>query len=579
MDEKKIKQLQAEELRRQAEERLRLETSLPEEISPAEAQKLIHELRVHQIELEMQNQELRRAQEIIEESRRRYSDLYDFAPIGYLTLDELGTIKEANLTAAGQLATARSRLMGRHFTSFLDMADREAFRAHLRLVLEDQGSQTCELSLQIKDEEELFISLESVCHRDAEGGRLCRTAFTDITKRRQAETALKESEARYRSLFTHNHAVMLLLDPATGDIVDANPAAGAYYGCTHAELMARNITDINLLPRDQVLQEMQRAMSLQCRQFFFQHRLTGGDVRHVEVYSGPIRLQGRDLLYSIIHDITARRQAEAAMRRQQEELQIILDSVPALIFYKDKGNRFIRINKAMSEAMGLPKEELEGKSLLDLYPSLADGYWKDDLEVISSGNPKRNIIEPMETTQGVRWVRTDKIPHRDDQGNIIGIIGFSVDITESKLAREALQRAHDELEERVRERTEDLRHTVEQLEWEIEERRQTEEALARQVTLVQDLYNNAPCGYHSLDRDGTFVQMNDTELAWLGYAREEVLGRMKFSDIITADSLKVHQQIFPDFKARGWVRDVEYDLIRRDGTVLPVSLSATAIDR
>ena len=183
----------------------------------------------------------------------------------------------------------------------------------------------------------------------------------------------------------------------------------------------------------------------------------------------------------------------------------------------------------------------------------------------------------METTQGVKWVRTDKIPYRDAQGNTVGVIGFAVDITERKHAEEALQRAHDELEERVRERTEDLRHTVEQLEWEIDERRQTEEALARQVTLVQDLYNNAPCGYHSLDRDGAFVQINDTELAWLGYAREEVLGRLRFSDLITADSLKVHQQTFPEFKARGWVRDVEYELIRRDGTIMPVSLSATAI--
>jgi PAS domain S-box-containing protein len=287
---------------------------------------------------------------------------------------------------------------------------------------------------------------------DAAGISLCRIAFSDISQRRQAEADLKESEKRYRSLFQLNHAVMLLIDPATGDIVDANPAACAYYGWTYEELVARNITDINLLPRDQVFKEMQRAVSLQCRQFFFRHRLAGGEVRHVEVYSGPIRLQGQNLLYSIINDITARRQAE-----------------------------------------------------------------------------------------------------------------------------EALQRAHDELGERVRERTEDLRNTVEQLEREIEERRQTEEALARQVTLVQDLYNNAPCGYHSLDPEGTFVQINDTELAWLGYAREEVLGRMKFSDIVTADSLKLHQQTFPEFKARGWVRDVEYELIRRDGTVMPVSLSATAI--
>ena len=452
MDKKKIDQLQAEELRRQAEESLKLETSLPEEISPAEAKKLIYELRVHQIELEMQNEELRRAQEILEESRRRYSDLYDFAPVGYLTLDELGIVKEANLTAAGQLVTARRRLIGRHFTSFLSTKAREAFRRHLQLVLQDQGPQTCELSLKGADREESFVSLRSVFHLDAEGGRLCRTAVSDITERRQAETALKESEERYRSLFNYNHAVMLLIDPATGAIVDANPAACAYYAYTHAELISRNITDINLLPRDQVFKEMQRAMSLQCRQFFFRHRLAGGDVRHVEVFSGPIRLQGRDLLYSIIHDITARQQAE-----------------------------------------------------------------------------------------------------------------------------EALQRTHDDLEERVRERTEDLRQTVEQLEWEIDERRQTEEALARQVTLVQDLYNNAPCGYHSLDPEGTFVQINDTELAWLGYAREEVLGRMKFSDIVTADSLKVHQQVFPEFKARGWVRDVEYELIRRDGTVMPVSLSATAI--
>jgi PAS domain S-box-containing protein len=577
VDDKKINPLKAEELRRQAEERLRLEASLPQEISPAEANKLIHELRVHQIELEMQNEELRRAQEIIEESRRRYSDLYDFAPVGYLTLDELGTIREANLTAAGQLATARSRLIGRHFTSFLDMADREAFRAHLRLVLEDQGLQTCELSLQIKDEEELVISLESVCHRDAGGRSLCRTAFTDITQRRQAETALKESEARYRSLFTHNHAVMLLLDPATGDIVDANPAAWAYYGCTHAELMARNITDINLLPQDQVLQEMQRAMSLQCRHFFFRHRLAGGEVRHVEVYSGPIHLKGQNLLYSIIHDITARRQAEEALRRKQEELQIILDSVPALIFYKDMENRLLRTNKEMARILGLPQEEMDGQSIFDLYPSMAEACYTDDREVMNSGNPKRNIIETLKTTQGMRWFRTDKIPHRDTQGNIIGVIGFSVDITERRHAQEALQRAHDELEERVRERTEDLRNTVEQMEREIDERRQTEEALAQQITRVQDLYNNAPCGYHSLDRNGTFVQMNDTELAWLGYAREEVLGRMKFSDLIAADSLKAHQQIFPEFKARGWVQDVEYELIRKDGTVMPVSLSATAI--
>ena len=176
--------------------------------------------------------------------------------------------------------------------------------------------------------------------------------------------------------------MMLLIDPATGDIVDANPAACAFYGFAREELTARKITDINTLSPEQVFAEMQLAKEDQRRQFHFRHRLARGEVREVEVFSGPLRLQGRDLLYSIIHDITARVQAEEALQRQQEELQIILDSVPAMIFYKDKENRFIRTNRALDEALGLPKEELDGKSLFDLYPSLADDYWNDDQEVM-----------------------------------------------------------------------------------------------------------------------------------------------------------------------------------------------------
>ena len=113
--------------------------------------------------------------------------------------------------------------------------------------------------------------------------------------------------------------------------------------------------------------------------------------------------------------------------------------------------------------------------------------------------------------------------------------------------------------------------------WDIAERKRAEEAAAKHAALVLDLYNNAPCGYHSIDQEGTFVQINDTELTWLGYARDEVVGRMKFSDIITADSLELHQKIFPQFKERGWARDLEYELVRKDGTIMPVSLSATAV--
>ena len=116
-----------------------------------------------------------------------------------------------------------------------------------------------------------------------------------------------------------------------------------------------------------------------------------------------------------------------------KELQTIIDSVPALIFYKDTRNRFLKVNRAYCGLMGMPKEKLEGVSLFKLYPqSEADSYWKDDQTVISTGKPKMGIVESLHTKNGVMWLRTDKIPYLDDKGRIIGIIGFSVDITAQK---------------------------------------------------------------------------------------------------------------------------------------------------
>ncbi|OFV90669.1 MAG: hypothetical protein A3G76_09655 [Acidobacteria bacterium RIFCSPLOWO2_12_FULL_65_11] len=94
---------------------------------------------------------------------------------------------------------------------------------------------------------------------------------------------------------------------------------------------------------------------------------------------------------------------------------------------------------------------------------------------------------------------------------------------------------------------------------------------------IRDLYNHAPCGYHSLDKDGVFVRINDTELEWLGYTRQDVIGRLHFADLLAPESVKTFTREFPRLKAEGVVRDIEFDLVRRDGTILPVLLSASAI--
>jgi len=111
----------------------------------------------------------------------------------------------------------------------------------------------------------------------------------------------------------------------------------------------------------------------------------------------------------------------------------------------------------------------------------------------------------------------------------------------------------------------------------ITERKQTEEKFRQYSEEISDLYNNAPCGYHSLGPDGTFLRINDTELGWLGYRREEIIGKKVFGDLLTAGSLAVFHENFPKFKERGWISDLEFDLIRKNGTLLPVLLSATAV--
>jgi len=119
------------------------------------------------------------------------------------------------------------------------------------------------------------------------------------------------------------------------------------------------------------------------------------------------------------------------------EQHVIFDSIPAWIFYKNKENKFIRVNKSFCEALGKTKEELENKSLFDIYSKEeAQAYWKDDLEVINTGKAKIGIIESTITSKGQRWVKTDKIPYYDEQKNIIGVIGFAIDITERVTAEE-----------------------------------------------------------------------------------------------------------------------------------------------
>ncbi|MFA6957502.1 MAG: ATP-binding protein [Thermoanaerobaculia bacterium] len=187
----------AVELRRLAEERMKARGG-SREVLPAvdEVERLVHDLRVHQVELEMQNEELRNIQEQLVAERGRYFDLFELAPVGYLTVDGDGAIVEANLTAASLLGLSRAEIVGRQLTSFIVSADQDIHYLHRRRLETGGTADVCELRLVQKDAEPRWVALSTVAAREPDGSPVWRAVINDITLRKQAELEIEQGRAR-----------------------------------------------------------------------------------------------------------------------------------------------------------------------------------------------------------------------------------------------------------------------------------------------------------------------------------------------------------------------------------------------
>ncbi|MBM9613711.1 PAS domain S-box protein [Desulfobulbus rhabdoformis] len=165
----------------------------------------------------------------------------------------------------------------------------------------------------------VLLDIRSQAEYNAEANKVFGI-IQDITERKRAEAEIRESESRYRSLFQNNHAVMLLVNPESGEVVDANPAAVKFYGWSREQLLQKKISEINALASDEIASAMQEAQETERHVFSFRHCKADGSICDVEVISGPIRIGGQERLYSIVQDVSYRRKAQEQKERLQEQL-------------------------------------------------------------------------------------------------------------------------------------------------------------------------------------------------------------------------------------------------------------------
>lgn len=368
-------------LRKRAEE-----PHYPESDLPPQARQLLHELRVSQVELETQNEELRQTQEKLETSRAKYFDFYNRSTVGYFTVSEPGLIREVNLTSANLLGIELDRLLNQPFTKLVVSEDQDIYYLFHKRLFETGEPQTCELRMARQDGGIFWARLRATVYEDMETGEsTSHTVMSDITESRRVEEALRKSQLRFRSTFDQA-AVGITHVALDGHFLEVNQKLCDIVGYTREELLALTFQDIthpddlelDLSYKDKLMEGAIPNFSMEKR-----YLRKDGTIVWINLTVSLARsLDGNlDYFIGVIEDISDRKQAEGRQQESERKYRQLTEQASEGIFVVDQKGRYLDVNPAGLEMVGYSFEELRGMIITDLMPP-------DDLKKAPSRFPE-----------------------------------------------------------------------------------------------------------------------------------------------------------------------------------------------
>ncbi len=521
-------------------------------------EKILQELQVHQIELETQNETLRQAQIELEESRARYMDLYDFAPVGYITLNTQAQITEINFTGAALLGVEKPYLLKQRFAPFIVPEDQNGWYRHFLLLLQHDIKQNCEVILQRQDGTRLDVRLDSL-RLTHEGHVLgVRVVVSDITERKLAARKLEEERGRAQMYLDTVQTVIVALDKS-GMITMINRAGCKLLGYRESELIGLNWFEKCLLQPEgmtDVFPKYQQifTVNLSAAEYYEYHVVCSNGSTRLIAWHNSYTTDDNNNIVGIIssgQDITEQKRMEAQLYKlaqavEQSRESVIITNLDAEIEY---------VNDAFVEKSGYSRAEVIGKNprLLhsgktpsethaNLWNTLAEGQiWKGELNNRSK--------------DGTEYTEFASItPIRQADGHISHYVAVKEDITERKQIAIELDRHRYHLEVLVQQRTTELKEANNKL-------------LDTQFAM-----ESVGIAIHWVDVDtGQFIEVNKFAADMLGYTVEEMLGK-KVPDIDPNFPIDTFRNIADRLRQQGKAQ-IETFHLSKDGRLIPVEVT------